>query len=199
MTFLLALVLALPTESLAVRLEPVRREVLQAAALAQSGKADSSVRVLQQAAQEWSEFAAAAGTDSSALPEGWNTDTGLVSNRFFALESLGPERAQIAVLSELLYWLPRPKSVLLKFTGYKCEKCVVMEQVLGKVAAEYEGRARIRTIDVNKDEAAARQRKITVVPTMVFLDAAGKEVSRVAREMTEAEVRARLDLLLKHQ
>jgi thiol-disulfide isomerase/thioredoxin len=189
---ILALMLAIPSESLVARLEPVRQAVAQVATLAQSGRADSLA--VQDAVRAWSNFTAAAGSDTSALPEGWANDTKLITSRFSALES----PTQVAALLELLYWLPRPKPVLLKFTGYQCEKCVVMEQVLGKVAAEYGGRARIRTIDVNKDEAAARQRKITVVPTMVFLDASGKEVARVAREMTEAEVRSRIDLLLMH-
>jgi len=193
---ILALMLAIPPESLVARLEPVRQAVAQVATLAQSGGTDSPA--VQDAARAWSNFTAAVGSDTSALPEGWAGDTKLITSRFSALESLGRKETRVAALLELLYWLPRPKPVLLKFTGYQCEKCVVMEQVLDKVAAEYEGRARIRTIDVNKDEAAARQRKITVVPTMVFLDAAGKEVSRVAREMTEAEVRARLELLLLH-
>jgi thiol-disulfide isomerase/thioredoxin len=195
LTLLLVLSLALPQDSLVARLEPVRRALAQAETLEQVGQSDSALRLLKKAAREWADFMA--GTDSSDLPQGWDDDTKLIADRFSGLESLGGELSRdIPILRELLYWLPRPKPELLKFTGYKCEKCVVMEQVLTKVSAEYSGRARIRTIDVNKDEAAARARRITVVPTMVFLDASGKEVSRVAREMTEAEVRARLNTLL---
>lgn len=200
MQLLLALLLALPTDSLAVRLEPIRRT------LGQAGLAASPESLIRAAHRQWSDFTVSLAADSSFRPEGWADDVQLLSSRFSALEVLAvsPHHSALAssgilALSELLYWLPRPRPALFKFTGYKCEKCVVMEQVLDKVAADYQGRVRVRIIDVNKDEESARKYRITVVPTLVFLDAKGKEASRVAREMTEAEIRARLDHLLKRQ
>lgn len=198
MHLLLLLPLALLPESLAMRFEPARAELVRAESLIESDLPDSARAAVERAARLWSEVGTLA--DSSPGIEGWNEGVEAAAGRFAALAATArPKESDVAALADVLYWLPRAKPALLKFAGYKCEKCVAMEQVLDKVRADYAGRAIVRAVDVNKDEASARKHRVTVVPTMVFLDERGKEVARVAREMTEAELRSRLDLLLMHR
>ncbi|MEO0078893.1 MAG: thioredoxin domain-containing protein, partial [candidate division WOR-3 bacterium] len=44
---------------------------------------------------------------------------------------------------------------------------------------EYEGRVEVRSIDVDQNRELASKFRVTAIPTLVFLDAAGNELSRV--------------------
>ncbi len=203
MGVILVLALALPQDSLIARLQPVAECVRRADSSLAAGATDSALALVDNAGRLWSGTVAGLADDTAGLPAGWNEGGVLISGRIADAETLlaagrGADAARlIRSLGELLYWLPRPKPTLLRFLGFRCESCLAMDKVLAKVAASYVGRAAFRTVDINVDETTARRYRITIVPTFVFLDPTGKEAFRTAREMTEAEIGARLDALLK--
>jgi thioredoxin 1 len=70
--------------------------------------------------------------------------------------------------------LPR----LLDLGATTCIPCKLMAPILEELREEYRGRMEVTFIDVRKDPEAARQHKIQVIPTQIFYDASGTELSR---------------------
>ncbi len=54
----------------------------------------------------------------------------------------------------------------------------MMAPILEQLKAEYAGRAEIIVIDLNEDRAAGQRYAIRAIPTQIFYDANGNEVSR---------------------
>jgi thioredoxin 1 len=59
-----------------------------------------------------------------------------------------------------------------------CVPCKMMAPILEELKKEYSGVAVIEVIDLRYDRAAAMQYNIRVIPTQIFFDREGKEVSR---------------------
>jgi thioredoxin 1 len=59
-----------------------------------------------------------------------------------------------------------------------CIPCKMMAPILVEVRREYAGKAAVIFIDVWKNPAPAQQAGIRTIPTQIFYDKAGKEVSR---------------------
>jgi thioredoxin 1 len=59
-----------------------------------------------------------------------------------------------------------------------CIPCKQMAPILEELAASYRGAANVLFIDVREDSAAAKRFAIQMIPTQIFFDAKGKEVSR---------------------
>jgi thioredoxin 1 len=59
-----------------------------------------------------------------------------------------------------------------------CIPCKMMVPVLAELAQEYAGRLEVKFVDVNENPEAAQRFAIRLIPTQVFLDASGKELSR---------------------
>lgn len=70
--------------------------------------------------------------------------------------------------------LPR----LLDLGATTCIPCKLMAPILEELREEYRGRMEVTFIDVRKDPEAARKHKIQVIPTQIFYDASGTELSR---------------------
>jgi len=60
----------------------------------------------------------------------------------------------------------------------KCAPCKMMEPILKSLKKEYEGKASIVVVDVMKKPEHARKYGVRVIPTQIFFDRSGKEVSR---------------------
>ncbi len=69
-----------------------------------------------------------------------------------------------------------------------CIPCKKMAPILESLSREYNGRANILFIDVHKDSAAADRFRIRMIPTQIFFDAKGKEVSRHIGFMDKADI-----------
>lgn len=189
-----------PGESLGVYLDPVREAL--AGMLADAGGDDGTRAGLETVVGGWDSFVAAVGTDTAGRPAGWPEDISRISDAFgraAELASAGDRSGATTILegvADLLEWLPLAKPVVLKFSGYSCKGCKVMEGVLRHTARDYAGRVAIRTINVNSEQELTKQYRVMLLPTMVFLDREGNEQFRVAREMTREEVADKLDILL---
>lgn len=59
-----------------------------------------------------------------------------------------------------------------------CIPCKELAPILEELKKEFKGKVSVEFIDVTKNPAAADEYKITVIPTQVFIDGAGKEVFR---------------------
>ena len=59
-----------------------------------------------------------------------------------------------------------------------CKPCIMMVAVMDELRKEYSNTLQVDFIDVNKDQAAARQYGIRAIPTQIFFNAEGKEIFR---------------------
>jgi thioredoxin 1 len=75
-----------------------------------------------------------------------------------------------------------------------CIPCKMMAPILDKLEKEYDGRgAAIIFIDVWEDRGKAREFGIEAIPTQIFFDKNGKEVSRHQGFLSEEAIVAQLD------
>jgi thioredoxin 1 len=79
---------------------------------------------------------------------------------------------------------------LLDLGATTCIPCKLMAPVLEELRAEYQGRMKVTFIDVRKDAAAATQHRIQIIPTQIFYDASGTEVSRHIGFISKKEILA---------
>ena len=59
-----------------------------------------------------------------------------------------------------------------------CIPCKQMAPILEELAGTYRGKANVLFIDVREDSAAGERFRIQMIPTQIFFDARGQEVSR---------------------
>jgi len=82
--------------------------------------------------------------------------------------------------------LPKPKPavpvtgmVTMVDLGAKtCIPCKMMAPILVELEKEYKGKAAVVFIDVREDYGAAERFRIRAIPTQIFFDRTGREVSR---------------------
>ena len=72
----------------------------------------------------------------------------------------------------------------------KCIPCKMMAPILEELKKEYAGKLQVDFIDVWKDPKAGRQYGIRVIPTQIFYDVDGKEISRHQGFMGKADILA---------
>lgn len=77
----------------------------------------------------------------------------------------------------------------------KCIPCKMMAPILEKMEKKYRGRAAIVFIDVWENRDQAGRFGVSAIPTQVFYDAAGKEISRHTGFMSEKEIESMLTRL----
>ncbi len=73
---------------------------------------------------------------------------------------------------------PKTLPVLLEFDRKYCPICRASELVILAVKDQYLGKFVVRKLYIDEDEYLFRRYKVVIVPTQVFLDAAGQEVYR---------------------
>ena len=89
--------------------------------------------------------------------------------------------------------IPVPGMVTMVDLGAKkCVPCKMMAPILETLEKEYRDRAAIVFVDVWESPEAAKQFAIQLIPTQIFYDASGREVSRhqgfMSREAIVAEL-----------
>jgi len=60
-----------------------------------------------------------------------------------------------------------------------CPPCKELKPTIEALEKEYEGRIEIKSIDVDQNKDLAQKFGVQAIPTLVFLDAKGKELSRI--------------------
>jgi thioredoxin 1 len=86
---------------------------------------------------------------------------------------------QTPVKAESLPQVPAPGLVTMVDLGAKkCIPCKMMAPIIDELAKEYQGRAAVIFIDVWENSEAGPKFGIQAIPTQIFYDAQGKEVTR---------------------
>jgi thioredoxin 1 len=60
-----------------------------------------------------------------------------------------------------------------------CPPCKELTPTIEALASEYEGKIEIKSINVDENKELAQKFEIRAIPTLVFLDAKGNELSRI--------------------
>lgn len=77
-----------------------------------------------------------------------------------------------------------------------CVPCRMMAPILAELEKEYKGKAAVVFIDVRENNEAARRFGIRAIPTQIFFDRNGKEISRHEGFLDKKSISAQLDKLL---
>ena len=93
--------------------------------------------------------------------------------------------------------VPTPGKVTMVDLGAKaCIPCKMMQPVLAAIEAKYADRASILFIDVWEHRDEPKKYGLRAIPTQIFYDKTGKEVSRHEGFLDEKPLAAILDRLL---
>jgi thioredoxin 1 len=82
-----------------------------------------------------------------------------------------PVLAQVTTPPQVL-----PK--ILEFDRKLCPVCQASERVILAVKDRYPGQFEVKKLYIDEEDAVFRRYKVAIVPTQVFVDAAGREVAR---------------------
>ncbi|TKJ42152.1 hypothetical protein CEE37_00305 [candidate division LCP-89 bacterium B3_LCP] len=97
-------------------------------------------------------------------------------------EAVGSQEQKSAVL-------PR----LLELGSVGCRSCDMMAPIIDELKEEYAGRLSVEFYDVRKDPTLARQYRIRIIPTQIFLETDGKEFFRHEGFLPKDEILTILD------
>lgn len=78
-----------------------------------------------------------------------------------------------------------------------CIPCKMMAPILEELEKEYQGRAAVIFIDVWQHPEEAKKFKVSIIPTQIFFDRHGKEISRHVGFMEKQAIIDQLETLLK--
>jgi len=84
---------------------------------------------------------------------------------------------------------------LLEFGRGKCFACKKMKPLLEELAKEWDGKAVIRIVDIDKEKELTQKNKVMMIPTQVFYDSTGKEAFRHVGFFEKDSVKAHLQAL----
>jgi len=76
-----------------------------------------------------------------------------------------------------------------------CIPCKKMAPILAELSTEYAGRVKVTVIDVKEDREAGRRYGIRVIPTQIFVDAQGREVSRHEGFLAKRDIVAQFEAM----
>ena len=92
--------------------------------------------------------------------------------------------------------LQHDQPVLVDFWASWCPPCKMMEPMIDKLRAEYDGRARVVKVNIDRNPGLAEQYKIQGVPTFIAF-AKGEAHGRLTAAQTQGKLRALLDAALE--
>ena len=99
----------------------------------------------------------------------------------------------------LVVWQPGPtlaqvadavkgKPALYEFGAGYCVSCKEMAKIMTELTAQYGDQLEVRMVYADEEKELFKKYKIMLIPTQVFLDAAGKEVDRHIGALSKEEV-----------
>jgi thioredoxin 1 len=91
--------------------------------------------------------------------------------------------------------LANGKPTVAEFGATTCIPCKAMKPVLEGIVAEYGDRINLSFIDVRYNSSLTTKYKISLIPTQVFFDSAGQEVTRHVGYWAKEDVLAHLQEL----
>jgi len=91
--------------------------------------------------------------------------------------------------------LASPRPSLVEFWSPTCPACQTMVPIVERLAADFDGRALVGTVDVTRQPALTSAQQVSLVPTFVFYEGGG-EVSRQVGATSYEDLAARLQALV---
>lgn len=110
---------------------------------------------------------AQAPTDTTALVQPAETTAAVP-------ESAAPAETPAEVKPAASKELPK----LWDFSAEWCPPCKQLKPIIAQLETEYAGKVEIRTIDTDQEKELAQKFGVQAIPTLVYLDASGKELDR---------------------
>ena len=89
--------------------------------------------------------------------------------------------------------LSNGKPTLAEFGRGICIPCKAMKPILEELAAEYEDRLNVVIVEVDEHRELTNQYGIMVIPTQIFFDSSGKEITRHIGFWSKEEIIAQLE------
>ena len=80
------------------------------------------------------------------------------------------------------------KPALYEFGAGYCVSCKEMAKIMDELKGQYGDQFEVRMVYADKEKDLFKEYKIMLIPTQVFLDAAGKEVDRHIGALSKEEV-----------
>lgn len=80
------------------------------------------------------------------------------------------------------------KPTVIDLGARTCIPCKKMAPILEALSGEYRNKATVLFIDVHEDQAAAQKFGVQMIPTQIFFDAKGKEVTRHMGFMEKTDI-----------
>ena len=87
---------------------------------------------------------------------------------------------------------PAAKPALYEFGAGYCASCKEMAKIMAELKSTHSDQVEFRMVYADKEKELFQQYKIVLIPTQVFLDAAGKEVDRHMGALSREEVLRKL-------
>jgi thioredoxin 1 len=84
------------------------------------------------------------------------------------------------------------KVTMVDLGAASCIPCKMMAPILDKLAKRYEGKAAVVFIDLRYNREAVQQFEVRGIPTQIFFDKNGREISRHMGFMSEEAIVAQL-------
>lgn len=94
--------------------------------------------------------------------------------------------------------LSRGKPAVIEFGANACVSCREMKHVLAELARAHGERITVADIDILKEREYISRYQIRLMPTQVFFDANGQEISRHMGTISGPEILARLEQVRPH-
>ena len=91
--------------------------------------------------------------------------------------------------------LANGKPTVAEFGATTCVPCKAMKPILEEIVAEYGDKLNLSFTDVRIHTGVAREYEISLMPTQIFFDSAGQEVTRHVGYWAKEEVLAHLEEL----
>ncbi|HUT63637.1 MAG TPA: thioredoxin [Anaerolineae bacterium] len=91
--------------------------------------------------------------------------------------------------------LENPLPVIVDFWAVWCPPCKMIAPFLEQIAEEYDGRAVVCKVDVDKNQSLARKYGIQSIPTILFMKN-GEIKDQVIGALPKEQLASRLDALL---
>ena len=89
--------------------------------------------------------------------------------------------------------LSNGKPTLAEFGRGICIPCKAMKPILEELAAEYEDRLNVVIVEVDEHRELTNQYGIMAIPTQIFFDSSGKEITRHIGFWSKEEIIAQLE------
>ena len=96
-----------------------------------------------------------------------------------AAQSQAQAQTQPQAQAQAQPYAPTNLPKLWDFWATWCPPCKELKPTIEALEKEYEGKIEIRSINVDENKELAQKFEVKAIPTLVFLDAKGNELSRI--------------------